>query len=99
MWAPGGAGQGNQGLWVVSSATADGSAAGDFSDWRPLLYDSNGVWWHDPGANPVTHQAGLFSPTLVSDNGLWLYYTGVRQDSSGFWSSVGWASVSSNILH
>jgi hypothetical protein len=99
-WVPGSATLLDQGLWVVSSTTPDGSAAGDFSDWRPLLSDSNGTWWHDPGPNPASHEAGLFSPTLVLDGGLLsIYYSGTRQDSNGFWSSIGRASVTSAILH
>jgi hypothetical protein len=97
-WIPGST-QANQGLWVVSSTTADGSAAGDFTDWRPLLYDSNGTWWHDPGPNPSSHDAGLFSPTLILDGGvLSVYYSGTRQESSGLWSSVGRAAVAATIL-
>ena len=98
-WIPGSTAA-NQGLWVVSSSTPDGSAAGDFSDWRPLLYDGDGVWWHDPGPDPTSHQLGLGGPTLVSDGSLlWLYYCGTRQDSSGNWVSVGRAQVDASIIH
>ena len=97
-WVPGDSTH-KQGLWVVSSSTPDGNKAGDFSDWRPLLYDTNGTWWHDPGPSPETHEAGLFAPALVYDGTqLWLYFQGVRRDQDGVWTSVGRAQVSMGIL-
>lgn len=89
-----------QGLWMVSSTTPDGKAAGDFSKWTPLLYDNNGTWWHSADAQSLlTHEAGLFAPTLVHENGaLWLYYSGTRKDADGIWTSVGRALVDPAVL-
>jgi hypothetical protein len=100
-WIPNEADLSKQGLWLVSSTTPDGSAPGDFTNWLPLLYDNNGTWWHaaDPGVL-ATHEAGLFAPTLALENGtLWLYYSGVRKDGDGLWTSIGRAVVDPNVLH
>jgi hypothetical protein len=90
-----------QGIWLTSSSTPDGSAEGDFSKWVPLIYDANGTWWHS--ADPQTlesHTAGLVAPTLVEDtNGTyWLYYNGVRLDSDGLWTSIGRVQVNASAL-
>lgn len=90
-----------QGLWLVSSTTPDGSASGDFTNWLPLLFDGNGTWWHTGNAQSLaSHQTGVAAPILIQENGLlWLYYSGVREDADGYWTSVGRASVDPAVLH
>jgi len=93
-----------QGLWMVSSFTPTGTAKSDFFDWRPLIYEDNGVSWHYAGkTGSAHHTTGLFSATLVPDNGkLWLFYHGVRRtakvsdpyDASKNVASIGRALVS-----
>ena len=99
-WLPNASDSSSQGLWLTSSSTPDGSAAGDFSTWVPLLYDNNGTWWHSADASTLaSHEAGLVAPTLVYDNGvLWLYYSGVRKDADGLWTSLGRAIVDPSVL-
>lgn len=90
-----------QGLWMASSSTPDGSAPGDFRNWIPLLYDNNGVWWHTgDAASLAAHEAGLFAPVLVLENGLlWMYYSGNRQDApSNLIVSLGRAQVDPKVL-
>jgi hypothetical protein len=67
-----------QGLWLTHSSTPDGSAPGDFEDWYPLLFENNGVYWHDSGPESSRcHATGLFAPTLREDQGrLWMFYHG-----------------------
>ena len=99
-WLPNASDASSQGLWLTSSSTPDGTAAGDFSTWVPLLYDNNGTWWHSADtATLAAHEAGLVAPTLVYDNGvLWLYYSGVRKDAGGLWTSLGRAIVDPSVL-
>jgi hypothetical protein len=99
-WLPNPANPPQQGLWMVSSSTPDGSAPGDFSDWKPLVYDNNGVWWHSASPELLDqHQAGLFAPALAYENSqLWVYFSGVRQDSEGLWTSLGRALVDPTVL-
>ena len=89
---------------MVSSFTPTGTAKNDFFDWRPLIYEDNGVSWHYAGkTGSAHHTTGLFSATLVPDNGkLWLFYHGVRRtakvsdpyDASKNVASIGRALVS-----
>ena len=67
-----------QGLWITRSSTADGSAAGDFTEWHPLLFENNGVPWHDAGLeSSKCHATGLFAPTLREEGGkVWMFYHG-----------------------
>ena len=67
-----------QGLWITRSTTPDGSAEADFIDWRPLIFENNGVAWHDSGLeSSKCHATGLFSSTLKEENGVfWLFYHG-----------------------
>ena len=67
-----------QGLWITSSSTPDGSAAGDFTDWHPLIFENNGVKWHDSGLeSSKCHATGLFAPTLREEDGkVWMFYHG-----------------------
>ncbi len=67
-----------QGLWITRSSTPDGSRAGDFTDWHPLIFENNGVKWHDSGLeSSKCHVTGLFAPTLREENGrVWMFYHG-----------------------
>ena len=67
-----------QGLWITRSSTPDGSAQGDFSEWHPLLFENNGVKWHDSGlVSSKCHATGLFAPTLHEEDGkVWMFYHG-----------------------
>lgn len=67
-----------QGLWVTRSSTPDGSAPGDFSEWHPLIFENNGVKWHDSGLeSSKCHATGLFAPTLREEDGkVWMFYHG-----------------------
>ncbi len=67
-----------QGLWITSSSTPDGTGPGDFSDWHPLIFENNGVPWHDSGLeSSKCHATGLFAPTLREENGkVWMFYHG-----------------------
>ncbi len=67
-----------QGLWITESSTPDGSAAGDFTNWHPLIFENNGVKWHDSGlVSSKCHATGLFAPTLREENGqVWMFYHG-----------------------
>ncbi|MCB1593014.1 MAG: hypothetical protein KDI90_11250 [Alphaproteobacteria bacterium] len=67
-----------QGLWITRSSTPDGSAVGDFSEWHPLIFENNGVWWHDSGlVSSKCHVTGLFAPTLREEDGkIWMFYHG-----------------------
>lgn len=67
-----------QGLWITRSRTPDGSGKGDFSEWHPLIFENNGVHWHDAGLESSRcHATGLFSSTLKEENGtFWLFYHG-----------------------
>jgi hypothetical protein len=89
-----------QGLWLTSSSTPDGSATGDFAKWVPLIYDANGTWWHTADSQSLAeHVAGLVGPTLVVENGVyWLYYSGVRRDADGLWTSYGRVQVNASAL-
>ena len=54
-----------QGLWYSKVLSADGKAPGSFAVWHPLIYELNGVTWHDSGpATSASHQTGLFGATL-----------------------------------
>lgn len=67
-----------QGLWLTRSKTPDGSGEGDFKDWYPMIFENNGVFWHDSGLeSSKCHETGLFSSTLKEENGqYWLFYHG-----------------------
>jgi len=67
-----------QGLWLTRSSTPDGSAAEDFKNWYPLIFENNGVEWHDSGfESSKCHATGLFAPTLREENGkVWMFYHG-----------------------
>lgn len=67
-----------QGLWITESSTPDGSAAGDFTNWHPLIFENNGVKWHDSGlVSSKCHATGLFAPTIREENGqVWIFYHG-----------------------
>jgi hypothetical protein len=67
-----------QGLWITRSSTPDGSAQGDFSEWHPLIFENNGVEWHDSGLESSRcHATGLFAPTLrIEDGQVWMFYHG-----------------------
>ena len=67
-----------QGLWMTRSSTPDGSSADDFTDWHPLIYENNGVKWHDSGLESSRcHAIGLFAPTLREENRkVWMFYHG-----------------------
>ena len=67
-----------QGLWITRSSTPDGSASGDLSEWHPLIFENNGVEWHDSGLESSRcHATGLFAPTLREENGqVWMFYHG-----------------------
>ena len=67
-----------QGLWITSSSTPDGSGRGDFSTWHPLIFENNGVEWHDSGLeSSKCHATGLFAPTLREEDGkVWMFYHG-----------------------
>lgn len=71
-----------QGLWITGSSTPDGSARGDFTDWHPLIFENNGVKWHDSGLeSSKCHATGLFAPTLREENGkVWMFYHGYYRD-------------------
>ena len=76
-----------QGLWITSSSTPDGSAPGDFEDWSPLLFDHNGPSWRPCNIDPNScnqvdgnrcrcHQDGLIGATLKKEgNKYWLFYS------------------------
>ncbi|MDF1743194.1 MAG: hypothetical protein P1V19_05830 [Gimesia sp.] len=70
-----------QGLWITESSTPDGSAAGDFTNWYPLIFENNGVKWHDSGlVSSKCHATGLFAPTLREENGqVWMFYHGYHR--------------------
>lgn len=98
-WIPNTADPSREGLWMVSSTTPDGHAAGDFSRWTPLVYDRNGTWWHASQGQAGAHETGLFAPTLVNENGtFWLFYSGVRADPDGAWTSLGRIQLSPTIF-
>ena len=67
-----------QGLWITYSTTPDGSAPGDFTKWYPLIFENNGVKWHDSGLeSSKCHVTGLFAPTLREEDGkVWMFYHG-----------------------
>jgi hypothetical protein len=67
-----------QGLWITRSTTPDGSAPEDFNTWHPLIFENNGVKWHDSGLiSSKCHVTGLFAPSLREDNGkVWVFYHG-----------------------
>lgn len=67
-----------QGLWITHSRTPDGSGPGDFTDWHPLIFENNGVAWHDSGLeSSKCHATGLFAPTLREEDGkVWMFYHG-----------------------
>jgi len=67
-----------QGLWITRSSTPDGSAQGDFAEWHPLIFENNGVKWHDSGLeSSKCHATGLFAPTLREEGGkTWMFYHG-----------------------
>ena len=67
-----------QGLWVTRSSTPDGSKSGDFTVWHPLIFENNGIKWHDSGlVSSKCHATGLFAPTLHEENGkVWMFYHG-----------------------
>ncbi len=94
-----------QGLWLTTSTTPDGSAPGDFSKWYPLIYENNGISWHDSGReSSKCHKTGLFSATIKEDAGkTWLFYHGyfrkgkvknVCQDNSKNDGAIGRALIS-----
>ncbi len=70
-----------QGLWITRSSTPDGGARGDFSEWHPLIFENNGVKWHDSGLeSSKCHVTGLFAPTLREEDGrVWLFYHGYHR--------------------
>ena len=70
-----------QGLWITHSTTPDGSASGDFKDWYPLIFENNGVKWHDSGLeSSKCHVTGLFAPTLREEDGkVWMFYHGYHR--------------------
>ena len=67
-----------QGLWITRSSTPNGAAPGDFTQWHPLIFENNGVKWHDSGLeSSKCHATGLFAPTLRDENGkVWMFYHG-----------------------
>ena len=70
-----------QGLWITPSKTPDGSGQGDFSEWHPLIFENNGVKWHDSGLeSSKCHATGLFAPTLREEDGrVWMFYHGYHR--------------------
>ena len=84
-----------QGLWYSKVLSADGKAPGSFAVWHPLIYELNGVTWHDSGpATSASHQTGLFGATLEQDGQTaWLFYHGVRLEGSYPFASIGRARV------
>ena len=89
----------NQGLWLVTSSTPDGSAPGDFTKWKPILMEKGGLPWYFTNDNgSKCHGTGLFSATLEIDRGeLWVYFTGVGQRSGSTKDPC--VDVNDNVAH
>lgn len=69
-----------QGLWKAVSKNPNK----DFTNWKPIIFENNGVDWHDSGLTGSScHKTGLYGPTASVDNGeLLIFYHGVKSSNN-----------------